>query len=95
VKNGIIFNVLELTEILSKVTANGFVTHVLFESQNKCTGKSLSEGLIFASTNSQYDERLFIEPLKHSHFLTNYLKLQILASYNNLRIGQDSLFAKF
>ena len=23
-------------------------------------------------------------------FLTNYLKLQILASYNNLRIGQDS-----
>ena len=33
--------------------------------------------------------------LKHSHFLTNYLKLQILASYNNLRIGQDSEFAKF
>ena len=25
--------------------------------------------------------------LKHSHFLTNYLKLQILAAYNNLRIG--------
>jgi hypothetical protein len=48
VKNGIIFNVLELTEILSKVTANGFVTHVLFESQNKCTGKSLSEALLFA-----------------------------------------------
>ena len=33
--------------------------------------------------------------LKHSHFLTNYLKLQILASYYNLRIGQDSEFAKF
>ena len=33
--------------------------------------------------------------LKHSHFLTNYLKLQILASYNNLRIGQDSEFPKF
>ena len=33
--------------------------------------------------------------LKQSHFLTNYLKLQILASYNNLRIGQDSEFAKF
>ena len=32
--------------------------------------------------------------LKHSHFLTNYLKLQILASYYNLRIGQDSEFAK-
>ena len=26
-----------------------------------CTGKSLSEALIFASTNSQYDDRLFIE----------------------------------
>jgi hypothetical protein len=25
------------------------------------TGKSLSEGLIFASTNPQYDDRLFIE----------------------------------
>ena len=25
------------------------------------TGKSLSEALIFASTNSQYDDRLFIE----------------------------------
>ena len=30
------------------------------------------------------------------HHLTNpLLKLQILASYNNLRIGQDSEFAKF
>ena len=27
----------------------------------KCTGKSLSEALIFASTNPQYDNRLFIE----------------------------------
>ena len=26
-----------------------------------CTGKSLSEALIFASSNPQYDERLFIE----------------------------------
>ena len=26
-----------------------------------CTGKSLSEALIFASTNPQYDNRLFIE----------------------------------
>ena len=36
---------------------------------------------------------MVIELLKHSHFLANYLKLQILASYNNLRIGQDSEFA--
>ena len=27
----------------------------------RCTGKSLSEALIFASTNPQYDDRLFIE----------------------------------
>ena len=26
-----------------------------------CTGKSLSEALIFASTDSQYDDRLIIE----------------------------------
>ena len=26
-----------------------------------CTGKSLSEALIYASTNPQYDDRLFIE----------------------------------
>ena len=26
-----------------------------------CTGESLSETLIFASTNPQYDDRLFIE----------------------------------
>ena len=26
-----------------------------------CTGKSLSEALIFASTNPQYDDRLLIE----------------------------------
>ena len=28
-------------------------------------------------------------------FLTNYMKVQILASYNNLRIRQDSELAKF
>ena len=39
--------------------------------------------------------KLVIELLKQSHFLTNYLKLQILASFNNLRIEQDSEFAKF
>ena len=36
-----------------KVISNNFV--------NDCTGKSLSEALIFASTNPQYDDRLFIE----------------------------------
>ena len=28
---------------------------------SKCTGKSLSEALIFASNNPQYDNRLFID----------------------------------
>ena len=28
---------------------------------SRCTGKSISEALIFASTNPQYDNRLFIE----------------------------------
>ena len=32
-----------------------------FEKSFDCTGKSLSEALIFASTNSQYDDRFFIE----------------------------------
>jgi hypothetical protein len=38
---------------------------------------------------------LVIELLKHGHLFTNYLKLQILAPNNNLRIGQDSEFAQF
>ena len=40
-------------------------------------------------------QKLAIELLKHDTFLTNYLKLQILAPYNNLRIEQDSEFAQF
>ena len=39
--------------------------------------------------------KLVIELLKLGHFLNDYLKLQILASYDNLRIGQDSEFAQF
>ena len=37
-----------------------------------CTGKSLSEALIFASTNPKYDERLFIE------LQVQYMKIPIL-----------------
>ena len=32
-----------------------------FCALSKSTGKSLSEALIFTSTNSQYDDRLFVE----------------------------------
>ena len=38
-----------------------------------CTGKSLSEALTFASTNSQYDDRLFI--------VHNNCKLRITAEH--------------
>ena len=38
---------------------------------------------------------MVIELLKDGHFLTNYLKLQFLASYNNLKIKHDSEFDKF
>ena len=40
-------------------------------------------------------QKLVIDLLKHSYFLTNYIKLQIFASCNNLWIGQGSEFAKF
>ena len=33
----------------------------IHENPNAITGKSLSEALIFASTNQQYDNRLFID----------------------------------
>ena len=36
-------------------------------SWNFCTGKSLSEALIFASTNPQYDDILFITSSLHEN----------------------------
>ena len=37
-------------------------TEIISDIQNNfSTGKSLSEALIFASTNPQYDDRLFID----------------------------------
>ena len=47
--------------------------HPVYNSElyiHNCTGKSLSEALIFASTNPQYDNRLFIE------LQVQYLKFQ-------------------
>ena len=38
--------------------------------------------------------KMVSELLKDGHFLTNYLKLQISASYNNLRIRHSSEFDK-
>ena len=34
---------------------------IVGQAESDFTGKSLSEALIFASTNPQYDDRLFIE----------------------------------
>ena len=34
---------------------------IVFFERFEVTGKSMSEALIFASTNPQYDDRLFIE----------------------------------
>ena len=42
-----------LTNNLSKILKN--------RKMNENSGKSMSEALIFASTNPQYDDRLFIE----------------------------------
>ena len=43
-----------------------------------CTGKSLSEALIFASTNPQYDDRLFIE------LRVQYMKIASLEHGKNM-----------
>ena len=54
-----------------------------------CTGKSMSEALIFASTNPQYDNRLFIElPLQYmkipsSEHGENMLCTQISFCFDN------------
>ena len=44
------------------------------------TGKSLSEALIFASTNPQYDDRLFIE-----------LQVQYLHEISKLKPGENMM----
>ena len=46
-----------------------------------CTGKSLSEALIYASTNPQYDDRLFYE-------------LQIQYENSKLKPGENMLCAE-
>ena len=50
-----------------------------------CTGKSLSGALIFASTNPQYDDRLFIEYMKisRSEHGENMLHTEIVFDIQN------------
>ena len=45
----------------NKIERGGFITSNKKTKNNIGTGKSLSEALIFASTNPQYDDGLFIE----------------------------------
>ena len=51
---------LAFEHMIQKHSANNSKKPKLF-ANDKDTGKSLSEALIFASTNPQYDDRLFIE----------------------------------
>jgi hypothetical protein len=52
----------EIFDVIKRYCFCTILTYTLIHFQNTfCTGKSLSEALIFASTNPQYDDRLFIE----------------------------------
>jgi hypothetical protein len=57
-----------------------FFDHVFYNLKNS------SQDLSNEESNFILSSQIVIELLKHSHFLTNYLKVQILASCNNLRI---------
>ena len=46
------------SHLIKKHSKNGTFEHL---NCSLCTGKSLSEALIFASTNPPYDDKLFIE----------------------------------
>ena len=48
-----------------------------------CTGKSLSEALIFASTNPQYDDRLFME------LQVQYMKISMFSPCSAKRRASD------
>ena len=53
---------------------------------NMATGKSLSEALIFASTNPQYDDRLFIE------LRLQYMKIPSSEHVRNMLCTQIGFF---
>jgi hypothetical protein len=62
------------TDTIDVQEFNSAVREVLDSSRKSDTGKSLSEALIFATTNPQYDDILFIELqvqyVKNSKFRT-------------------------
>jgi hypothetical protein len=43
-----------------------------FDLTHQSTGKSLSEALIFASTNPQYDDRLFMKIVSSEYLQNNF-----------------------
>ena len=80
--------------------ANNFKTCVIRISD--CTGKSLSEALIFGSTNPQYEDRFFIEsqvqymkiPSSEQFLYTTcspYVLQKRRASDKDLPVTRDSL----
>ena len=60
--------------ILTFVTLTALLYQEIVMVTGMYTGKSLSEALIFASTNPQYDNRLFIE------LQAQYMKIPISES---------------
>ena len=68
----------------------GFFWTMIFYNLKKFTSRSIQWGikLYFEFTRSWS-----LSCSNTAIFLTNYLKWEILASYNNLRIGEDSEFA--
>ena len=61
------------------ISGSSFLMFILF-ADTFCTGKSLSEALILASTNPQYDNRLFIE-----------LQVQYVHENSKLKPGENML----
>ena len=76
----------------TQITPQGWIFWIIIFYHQKIQVKSY---LMRGQTLFWVHYKLVIEMLKHTHFLTNYLKLQILASCNNLRIEQDSEFVQF
>ena len=72
----------------TQITPHGLIfwTRIFYELKKKLYQDQSNEGSIY-----------ILSSLEVAQFaqLTNYMKLQILASHNNLKIGQDSEFAQF
>jgi hypothetical protein len=64
-----IFQQLQIDFVTCDLELKVYVKYTIYDP---ITGKSLSEALIFASTNPQHDERLFIEKTIFSANMLNF-----------------------